>query len=151
MGRLACVAMILMPGAALAQGAAQAADPVTSIALAIVSGTFSVLMVVVPIWVNAHIKDRNAAETVDKAVGNALGAAENAAMSGLGAHPLQASLPGGTSPSLAAGVQYVLDHAGPEMARVGISPAAIADKISARFGLVRLQAQTSPPKPGATT
>ena len=44
----------------------------------------------------------------------------------------------GVPDSLAPGVQYVLDHAGVEAERFGISPAAIADKVVAQIGLAQI-------------
>ncbi len=116
----------------------------TAIVVALVGGLFSVLGVVIPLIISSRIKDKQAAETLNNAVGNALGAMKNAVDHGLMAHPLQAALPSGTSPELAAGVQYALDHAGAEAARIGITPDAIADKINARLGLVKLEAAVSP-------
>jgi hypothetical protein len=91
-------------------------------------------------WLQSHMKDQAAAATLGAAVQNALGAAQNAADDGLASHPLQVKLPAGTSPAVAAGVSYVLDQAGPEMTRLGVTPDAVAAKVAAQIGLAKVAA-----------
>lgn len=135
-------------GVMLAQAAPVAVQPVganinlTEIMVTIVSGTFTLLGIVLPIWVSSHIKNKDAATAVNNAIANSLGAVHNAAAQGLERHPLQVHLPG-VSATTAAGVQYVLDHVGDEALRAGISPASIADRIEARLGLVSLHADVT--------
>jgi hypothetical protein len=112
----------------------------TPIVGAIVGGVFSIVGSVFLAWLQSHMKDQAAAATLGKAVQNALGAAQNAVDAGLKAHPLQSSLPVGTSPAVASGVQYVLNQAGPEMARLGVTPDAVAGKVEAQIGLSRIAA-----------
>jgi hypothetical protein len=70
-------------------------------------------------------------------VTNSLGAMQQAAEgSVISGHPQ--ILLTGVSPALGVGVQYVMDHAGDEAARFGITPASIADKINARVGLASI-------------
>ena len=116
----------------------------TPIVVAIVGGLFSVIGSVFLLWLQSHMKDQAAAATIGAAVKNGLGAAQNAIDAGLTAHPLQATLPAGTSPAVAAGVAYVLSQAGPEATRLGITPGAIAAKVAAQLGLVKAAAAAAP-------
>ena len=80
---------------------------------------FFLLTVIVALflaWLKSHLADRAAAATIGNAVQNSVGSFEQAVAAGLASHPLQATLPG-ISPAAAAGVQYVLNNAGPELAR----------------------------------
>lgn len=136
--RLTLVAASFMPVSAFAQTVA-AAPPTdfTPVVVAVVGGVFSVIGIVATAMVNSHMKDAQAATALNAAIGNSLGAVQNAVDAGIRSHPLQATIPGIT-PALAAGVQYGLDHAGEEAARLGVTPAALADKINARLGLVKM-------------
>lgn len=148
--RLISLAPILLPTAALAQTVAAPPTDFTPIVVAVVGGIFLVISTVATAMVNSHMKDTQAAATLNAAIGNSLGAVQNAVDAGIRSHPLQATIPGIT-PELAAGVQYGIDHAGEEAARLGVTPAAIADKISARLGLVKMAATVPviPPTPDA--
>src|ERR1700721_619851 len=107
----------------------------TPIVVAVVGGCFSVIGTVFLAWLQAHMKDQTAALALGNAVKNSLGAAQNAVDAGLVSHPLQTTLPAGTSPAVAAGVSYVISQAGPEMTRLGITPDAVAAKVAAQIGL----------------
>lgn len=135
--RVACIATFLVPTTAFAQTVAAPPTDFTPIVVAIVGGVFSVIGIVATAMINSHMKDAQAAATLNAAIGNSLGAVQNALDAGLKSHPLQAAIPG-ISPAMAAGVQYGLDHAGDEAERLGVSPAAIADKIDARLGLAKI-------------
>ena len=77
-----------------------------------------------------------------QAVKNSLGAMQQA--STLAAQELRPHVSiRGVPDSLTPGVQYVLDHAGPEAARFGITPAAIADKVVAQIGLAQIAANVA--------
>lgn len=115
----------------------------TALAVAAVGGMFSVIGIVATALINSRMKDKQAAQVLSNAVGNALGAVNNAATAAITSHPLQAKLPAGTPPEIAAGVQYVLNNAGTEATRLGVTPDAIADKIDARLGLTPTQATTN--------
>jgi len=117
----------------------------TPIVVAIVGGVFSTIGIVFTSWLASHMKDEAAAATLSTAVKNALGAAQNAVDAGLASHPLQITLPAGTSPAVAAGVQYVLSQAGPEATRLGITPDSIAAKVSAQIGLANVPAAPTAP------
>lgn len=119
----------------------------TSLAVTALGSLMTIIGSVFLLWLQSHMKDQAAAATIDTAVNNSLGAVQNAVVQGLAIHPLQAQIPG-LNPATAAGVQYVLDHAGPELARyTTITPALIASKIEAKMGLAQLP---PPPKPVGT-
>ena len=110
----------------------------TPIVVAVVGGAFSVIGIVATALINSKMKDTQAAATLDKALTNSLGAVQNAVDANLQQHPLQATI--STTPSVAAGISYVMNNAGPEMARLGVTPAAVASKIEARIGLQKSNA-----------
>lgn len=116
----------------------------TQIVEAAASGIISIATAVFLAWLQSHMKDKAAAATISNAVVNAEGAAKQALDAGLTSHPLQVSLPIGTSPAVAAGVAYVLGQAGPELTRLGITPDAVAAKIDAKIGLGKIAAQSAP-------
>jgi hypothetical protein len=117
----------------------------TPIAVSAVGGLMTIIGSVFLFWLQSHMKDQTAAATISNAVNNALGSVQQAAAAGLASHPLQATIPGIT-PALAAGTQYVLDNAGPELARfANITPATIAQKIDAKIGLTKIPAAVVPP------
>jgi hypothetical protein len=107
---------------------------------ALSTGVFAVLGFVITGLVNSHLKDASARTVVDAAIGNSLGALQQAATTSLTAFHPSVALPASIPPDLQAGVQYVLANAGPEAARFGITPEAIAAKIDARIGLAKIQA-----------
>ncbi len=106
----------------------------TGVIVAIIGGIFSVVTLIVGAWMNARMKDTAARTTLETAVGNALGAIQQATTAAITTGKPQVTIPG-IKADLAPGVQYVLDHAGDEATRLGVTPSAIADKISARIGL----------------
>ena len=112
----------------------------TPIVVEVCSGLLTITGIVATALVKKYVTDTTSATALNNAIGNSLGAVQNAEEAMLKSHPLQAQLPSSVSPAAAAGVQYVLDHAGAEAARFGITPAAIADKINARMGLTKMQA-----------
>jgi hypothetical protein len=105
----------------------------TDIASAVIASVITILAAVIPVMIQSHMKDKQAAGVLSNAVVNALGAIKQAALDGK-APPM---IPG-VAPSLAAGVQYVTTHAGAEAARFDLSPELIADKIRAKQGLQAL-------------
>jgi type II secretory pathway pseudopilin PulG len=110
----------------------------TQVVIAIVGGILSIAGSVFLAWLSSHMKDQAAAATIGSAVNNALGAVQQAVDAGITTHPLQATIPGIT-PAAAAGVQYVLDNAGPELSRFAdVTPSSIAEKIDAKIGLAKL-------------
>jgi hypothetical protein len=114
----------------------------TQVIIAIVGGFVSIVSAIFLAWLQSHMKDQAAAATIGTAVNNALGAVQQAVDAKIKSNPLQATVPGIT-PELASGVQYVLDNAGPELARfTDITPATIAAKIDAKIGLAKI-AQTA--------
>lgn len=114
----------------------------TSIAVATIGALFTVIGSVAVALINARMKDKTSAQALDNAVTNGLGAIQQAADAHLAIHPAQKEVPGINAP-MAAGLQYVLDHAGDEAKRFGITPTAIVDKLNARLGLVKAQGSVS--------
>lgn len=110
----------------------------TSIAVATIGALFTVIGSVAVALINARMKDKTSAQALDNAVTNGLGAIQQAADAHLATHPAQTEVPG-INAAMAAGLQYVLDHAGDEAKRFGITPAAIVDKLNARLGLVKAE------------
>jgi hypothetical protein len=127
----------------------------TGIIVALIGGVFSVVTLVVGAWITRAMSNAQAAATLSAAVGNALGAiqqAAEAAAKGLPPLVIPAKMPG-IPPKLAVGVQYVIDNAGDEMTQLGVTPALIASKIDAKLGLANIAsniqsaASTSPTMP----
>ena len=111
----------------------------TGIALAVIATVLPVVGTALVAVINARIKDVTARATLAASVKNAMGAIQQGMSNSVTAlHP--AILIPGVPLATAIGVQYVLDHAGDEAARFGITPAAIADKITAQIGLTKLAA-----------
>jgi len=113
----------------------------TPILLAIIAGVFATIKLLLDAAANKTLKDKNAAATLDAAVGNSLGAMQQEvqALVTSKAHSITFDSMPGVPPELAVGVQYVLNHAGPEAERFGITPALIAGKIGARIGLKNIE------------
>jgi hypothetical protein len=121
----------------------------TGVLVALIGGVFSVVTLVVGAWINARMKDSAASATLGAAVKNSLGAMQRASEAAvLDAHP-SVRVPG-VPAELQVPVQYVLDHAGPEAARFGITPFDIAGKVDAQIGLAAIatnQAVAASPSP----
>jgi len=111
----------------------------TGIAVSIIGGIFTIVGIVFTAWLQSHMKDQAAAVTVASAVKNSLGAMQQAATQAVVVMNPQARIPG-LSPTMQVGLQYTLDHAGDEAARLGITPVALADKINAQVGLANIAA-----------
>lgn len=109
----------------------------TGIAVAATGGFFSILGIVVSAWLMSKMNDKKAAVTLAQAVSNSLGAIQTATTSQIQAMHPEMKIPG-VPESLRPGVQYVLDHAGDEASRLGITPVAIAQKIDAKIGLANI-------------
>jgi len=87
--------------------------------------------------INSRMKDKQAAEVLSNAVKNSVGIAVQVAEGAVQSAQPHVSIPG-VPVSLQPSVQYVLDHAGDEAARFGVTPAALADKVNAQIGLTKL-------------
>jgi hypothetical protein len=109
----------------------------TGIAVAFVSLVGTVLSVVVPLMIQKYVGNRQAAQTLCNAVQNSLGAMQRATETGLRANPLTVPV-SGLTPQMAVGLQYVLDHAGEEAKRLGITKEKLISKIEARIGLANI-------------
>jgi hypothetical protein len=110
----------------------------TQVIIATIGGFFTVGSAVFAIWLQSHMKDKEAAATILTAVKNSLGAMQQAATAGIRVADPRIALPASTPPQIAAGVQYVLDNAGAEVLRLGLTPDVIASKISAQVGLANI-------------
>lgn len=115
----------------------------TQILIAVIGGAFAIVNAVFVVWLQSNMKDKAAAATLATAVSNSLGAIQQAATTGVAFSKPTVALPAGVSPQVAIGVQYVLDHAGNEATRLGITPESIASKINAKLGLQTI-AQATP-------
>jgi len=136
-----------LPPAVAAAPTALVAAPtldLTGIAVACIAGIFGVLGPVALYMVQSHVKDVQAAAVLSAAVKNSLGAAQQAA-DGVASVLPRVPLPAGIPPQLVASTQYVLDHAGDEAARFGITPLAIADKVNAAIGTAKIVAAAAMP------
>jgi len=108
----------------------------TGIAVAAVSGIFSVLGIMLLTIIQAKIKNKEMAELLAAAVKNSLGKIQQATIDQVGEamslHPEMSS-------ALAVGAQYVVDHASEALAHFSITPEAVADKVEAAIGLTEIQ------------
>ena len=116
---------------------------VTQILITIISGFFSIVVAVLGAWltyiINKNIQDKQAALAVSNAVRNSLGKIQQAGQA-VAEGEIQKLHPHLNVPEyLAPGVQYVLDHAGEEAKRFGLTPESIADKIVAQLGLKNME------------
>jgi hypothetical protein len=108
----------------------------TGIAVATVSGVFSILGMVLLAIIQSKIKNAQMAELLASAVKNSLGKIQQATVDQVRqAEFLHPQL----SPALAVGTQYVADHAPEALAHFGVTPEAVADKIEAQIGLKNIE------------
>ena len=105
----------------------------TGVAATVFGGILSIAGTLFLAWLQGHMKDKQAAAVLGDAVRNALGAMQQAATAGI--RQMAPGITAPVSPVTAAGIQYVLDNAGDEAARLGIGQDAIAAKIAAQLGL----------------
>ena len=128
----------------------------TSLLATIITGVFSVMAIVIPMWITSFLKDKQAASVLSTAVTNALGAMRQASEAGVRTLAPKVYVPG-LSPEMTVGVNYVLDHAGDELKRFGITPEAVASKLNAKLGLQKIAAEggavpiVPPPVPVTST
>lgn len=109
----------------------------TPVAVAVAGFAFSFAKIYGQRLIAAKMQKTEDAATLNRALDNALGAMQNAEEIGLRSHPLQSD-DLHVTPAMAAGVQYAIDHATDEMTRLGVTPEAVAEKLAARQGLVKL-------------
>jgi len=139
--RVATAVAFFTPVIALAQGAAPVADTsinFTQIIIAGIGGVFSIIGIVTTTLINSHMKDAQARTVLSTAVKNSLGAIQQLGTNYVTALSPAVNIPG-VSPELRTGVQYVLNNAGPEMKRLGVTPEGVASKIDAQIGLANIQ------------
>lgn len=115
----------------------------TQVLIVIIGGVFTIVTTVLGAWltyiVNKNIQDKQAALAVSNAVKNALGKIQQAGQAAAEGEIQQLHPHLNVPDYLAPGVQYVLDHAGTEAARFGLTPEGIADKIVAQLGLKNME------------
>jgi hypothetical protein len=111
----------------------------TGLATTFIAGIFTILGIVIPLMIQSHMKDKQAATVVANAVKNSLGTIQQAGTAYVTSLSPEVRIPG-VSPQMQAGIQYVLNNAGPEAARLGITPEGIASKIDAQLGLANIAA-----------
>jgi len=107
----------------------------TGVAVAAIGAIGLIINSVFLTWLRSHMNDKAAAETLSNAVANSVGAMQQAGQAVVINWNPHVNLPASIPPNMVTGVQYVLDHAGEEAARFGITPLKIADKINAKIGL----------------
>jgi hypothetical protein len=105
----------------------------TPIVLALIGGVFAVIRAVAVYYIDKRVHDQQLRELLDHSVVNALGIIQQAASGA--AIKSSPHLAGIVPAKLVPGVQYVLDHAPDAVARWGITPEAIAEKLISRAGL----------------
>jgi hypothetical protein len=93
--------------------------------------------VVITALLNKWVTDTQARSQLEDALDHSLGAIQQAATLGIKSAAPQIAV-AGITPQMSTGIQYVLDHAGAEAKRFGITPAMLADKITARIGLANI-------------
>ena len=109
----------------------------TPIIIAAIGGVFSIIGIVATALINSHMKDKQAAAVLSTAVKNSLGAIQQAGTNYVTALSPKVNIPG-VSPQLQTGIQYVLNNAGPEMERLGVTPEGVASKIDAQIGIASI-------------
>lgn len=108
----------------------------TQIIVALIGGGFTIVSAVATYLINKYVKDKQAADVLEKALQNGIGYLQQAATNEVVAAHVQ--IPG-VPDSIAPAVKYALDHAIPEIKRLGFTPEAIAEKIIARIGTLNVQ------------
>lgn len=106
---------------------------VTTILLAVIGGAVTILSAAVPIILSKYVSDKAARDALTTAVQSSLGTIQQAVDSSV----KPTSTPG-VRADLEPGVRYVMDHAPDAVKRLKLTPALIAEKISAQQGLRKL-------------
>jgi hypothetical protein len=114
----------------------------TGIATAVIAGLSAILAVVIPLIMTKYMGNTAASVALKDSIANSVGAIQQAADNAIVTAKPVVTIPG-VPLSLVPGVQFVLDHAGAEAARFGITPPMLADRISAQLGLAKLKVAVS--------
>jgi hypothetical protein len=125
----------------------------SAVAVAVIGGVFTVIQAYANAQINKLDTDKQSATVLEAAMKNSLGALQQATEGAAKGYikPVTVQLPAQYA-GVAVAVQYVLDHAGDEAARFGLTPEAIAEKIIARIGVASIQSNIqSAAAPGPTT
>lgn len=109
----------------------------TAILVAMIGAGMPIVGAIAISIINARMKDKQAADVIANAVKNSIGILVESAQGQVTRAHLSVHIPN-VPEVLQAPVQYVLDHAGPEMARHGITAEAIAEKVIAQIGLAKI-------------
>ena len=140
---LTVLAMIACTGVALAQSAVMALDApgpsatvidLTAIINSLIAAVFSVVISVVGLYIQKHVKDANSAAVIESAVKNSLGALQQAVSNGVTTLDPRFQLPAKLQ-SFTPAVSYVLTHVPDALTRLGVTPEMVAQKVEAQLGL----------------
>lgn len=110
----------------------------TNMLLSAIGAAFTVVGAVATWLVNTYVKDAAARSIINDALQRGLGALQQSVQQAIPTAKIAAALPAALQ-QYAPAVQYVLDHAGDELARLGVTPAAVAAKIEAELGLLNIK------------
>jgi hypothetical protein len=108
----------------------------TQLLLSLIGGFFLIVNTVAVALINRYVKDRQMGVVLENGLKNSLGMLQQVAENAVPA--ITQSLPG-VPPSVAPGVQYVLDHVPEAVQHWGLTPQAIAEKIIARIGVKSIE------------
>lgn len=109
----------------------------TGIATSALAGFFGILAVALPSIIDRHMRAQAARDVLRRAIHASVGALQQAGTvsgRGLAAATDVHGVPAGLAPA----VRYVLDNAGEEAERLGVSAEQIAQKITAQIGLIQI-------------
>jgi hypothetical protein len=137
-----------LTGILMLSNLAYAADPVlptttgsisidlTTVCVAIVSGVFSTVAIIIPIILQKYVKNVSMRSLLNEAVKNSLGKLQIATDAEI---TVAAILHPDVPKAIAPAVKYVIDHAQDALTYFNITPQSIADKISAKLGLTNIE------------
>lgn len=110
----------------------------TEVLVSLIGTLGTIIAAIAVALINQRIKDAQLREVIANAAKNAVGVVQQGAVGMV--QRLDPRIPAGTIPDkLVPGVQYVLDHAGEAVARFGITPEKVAEKITAQIGLKEIE------------
>lgn len=122
------------------------------IAVAAVVPITTILGSVAIALVNKYVKDAAAAKLIDGAIASSVGTIQQVAQGAIKTVDPSLAIPARYA-AYAPGVQYVVDHAGDELTRLGVTPEAVAERIEAKIGVLNIAhniavaGNSSPPEP----
>lgn len=126
---------------ALAQAApapaASATVSFTSLLLSLAAAGIPIVGAVALALVNKYVKDASAAKLIDDAIASSVGTLQQVAQGSIKTVDPSLVFPAKFA-AYAPGIQYVVDHAGDALTRLGITPEMVAEKIEAKVGLANV-------------